>query len=202
MYKPKNFSDKIFSMRGISPKIIEEHLKLYQGYVTKCNEITNALLDLTDEDYKDSNASYSKVRELKVALSFVKAGMYLHEIYFGHLGGDGIILNDNTLLLNQINKDFGSYGAWLTDFKATGKLARGWAHLVWEAKEQRLCNVLGDAHNSYAYWGATPILSMDVYEHAYFMDYGVNRVGYIDAFFDNLDWPVVENNFLQVSTNK
>lgn len=191
--QPKNFSNKIFQMQGISKKTVEEHLKLYQGYVNKYNEIQEKLARLTEEDYSKANQTYSLIRELKVELTFAWGGIVNHEIYFGHLGGKGGIPSGE--LLSQIKKDFGSFENWKKDLKASGLAARGWVWLAWNENEKRLFNYLGDAQNTFPVWYATPILALDTYEHAYFIDYGVNRANYIDAFFENLDWEIVEENF-------
>lgn len=194
--EPKKFSDKIFSMKGISKKTVEEHLKLYQGYVNKYNEIQEKLANLTEEDYAKANQVFSTIRELKVELSFAWGGVINHEIYFGHLGGNGGTANSG--LLKQINKDFGSFEVFKKDLKATGISARGWVFTCWNKREGRLFNYLSDSQNTYMMWGIRPILALDTYEHAYFADYGVNRAGYIDAFFDNLDWKKIDERFGKV----
>ncbi len=190
---PKTFPEKIFQMRGISKKTIEEHLKLYQGYVNKYNEIQENLSRLTENDFTSANQTYSLIRELKVELTFAYGGIVNHELYFGHLGGSGGSPSGD--LLKQINKDFGSFEAYKKDVKATGIAARGWVWTAWNEKEERLFNYLGDTQNTFPVWYAKPILALDTYEHAYFIDYGANRGGYIDSFFDNLDWQEVEINF-------
>jgi len=193
---PKTFSPKIFQMKGISKKTIEEHLKLYQGYVNKYNEIQERLFSLTDDDFLKANQTYSVIRELKTELSFAWGGVVNHEIYFSHLGGSGG--KPAGSLLKQIEKDFGSFENYKKDVKATGMAARGWVWTAWNEKEKRLFNYLGDAQNTFPVWYAKPILALDTYEHAYFIDYGVNRASYIDAFFENLDWVIVEKNFNRV----
>lgn len=201
MFTPKKaltFSPKIYEMNGISKKAVEEHMKLYNGYITKYNEINDALAKLTDDDYAKANQSYSLIRELKVELTFAYGGIVNHEVYFGHLGGTGGAPQGK--LMTQIEKDFGSYDAYKKDMKATGISARGWVWTAWSESEKRLFNYLGDAQNSYPVWGATPILALDTYEHAYFMDFGSARAGYIDAFFANVDWGVVEKSFEELSS--
>lgn len=192
-YEPKTFNEGIYSMKGISKKTIEEHLKLYQGYVTKYNEITEQLGQLTDDDYAKANQTFSKIRELKVELTFAWGGIINHEIYFGHLGGHGG--QPSGELMRQIGQDFGSFENYKKDIKATGMAARGWVWTAWNDQEKRLFNYLGDAQNSYPVWGAKPIMALDTYEHAYFIDFGTARAGYIDAFFENIDWDQVEKNF-------
>jgi superoxide dismutase, Fe-Mn family len=194
---PKTFSENLFAMSGISKKTTEEHLKLYQGYVNKYNEVSTALAALSEEDWGKANQVFSQVRALKVDLSFAWGGVVNHELYFAHLGGKGGTPSEK--LSNQITKDFGSFEAFKKELKATGIAARGWVWTAWNHREKRLINYLGDAQNSYPVWGATPIMALDTYEHAYFMDYGVNRGGYIDAFFENIDWAVVEKTFAEVA---
>lgn len=192
----KVFSETIFSMSGISKKTVEEHLKLYQGYVNKYNEIQEGLVLLNDDDYGKANQSYSKIRELKVELSFAWGGIVNHEIYFGHLGGKGG--EPTGSLLEQIKKDFGNFDVYKKEMKATGLAARGWVWTAWNYREKRLFNYLGDAQNSFPVWFAKPIVALDTYEHAYFIDYGAARGGYIDAFFANMDWEKVEENFKSI----
>lgn len=191
--EPKKFSQNLFSMKGISKRTVEEHLKLYQGYVNKYNEINEKLSQLTEDDYAKANQVYSQVRELKIELSFAWGGVVNHEIYFNHLGGKGG--KPSGKLMEQIEKDFGSFENFKKDVKATGISARGWVFTCWNYKEQRLVNYLSDSQNTYLVWGVTPLLALDTYEHAYFIDQGTNRGAYIDTFFENLDWEVIEKNF-------
>lgn len=170
-----------------------EHYKLYQGYVNKYNEIMGKLAELSDADYQAANQTYSLIRSLKVDLTFAVGGVKNHELYFDILGGGGG--KASGALLAQIEKDFGSYERWAKDLKATGIAARGWAWLAWDHDRKYLFNFIGDAQNTFPVWNATPILALDTYEHAYFIDYGVNRGAYIDAFFRNLDWAKVEKRF-------
>jgi len=189
----QTFSPSIYEMKGISRKTVEEHLKLYTGYVNKYNEINQALFKLTDDDYAKANQSYSLIRELKVELTFAYGGIVNHELYFGHLGGSGGAPSGK--LLMHIEKDFGSIDRYMQDMKATGIAARGWVWTAWNHAEKRLFNYLGDAQNTFPVWGATPILAMDTYEHAYFIDFGSARAPYIDAFFENVNWTNIEESF-------
>lgn len=191
--EPKKFSDSLMTMKGISKKTVEEHLKLYEGYVKKYNEIQEKLAGLTDDDLIKANQVYSTIRELKTELSFAWGGVINHEIYFGHLGGKGG--SPSGKLLKQIEEDFGSFDAYKKDLKATAISARGWVWTAWNHREKRLFNYLGDSQNTYSVWKASPILALDTYEHAYFIDFGVNRGGYIDTFLENIDWKKVEESF-------
>jgi Fe-Mn family superoxide dismutase len=192
----QTFLDSIYAMKGISKKAVEEHMVLYQGYIKKCNEIQEQLAGLTDADFEAANQTYSKIRELKVELTFAYGGYMNHNIYFGHLGGEGGEPTGD--LLKQIETDFGSFEAYKKDMKATGIAARGWVWTAWNFIENRLFNYIGDAQNSFPVWGCIPIVAMDTYEHAYFMDFGSARAKYIDAFFENMNWNVVEETFKKV----
>jgi len=167
---------------GLSLKMLKEHFKLYEGYVKKTNEIQEKI---EKADKSEANGVYSTIGELKRQETFAVNGMKLHEVYFGHLNGDGVPKGE---LVAMIEKDFGSMEAWKTDMVATGICARGWAILAFDYRDNRLHNYGSDAHNIGAVWGAIPLIVLDVYEHAYAMDYGVNRKDYLDAFFKNLDW--------------
>ncbi|MCL4376845.1 MAG: Fe-Mn family superoxide dismutase [Actinobacteria bacterium] len=192
----KTFSSTIFRMQGISKKTVEEHLKLYQGYVKKYNAINVALANLGDDEYAQANQTYSLIRELKVELTFAWGGIVNHEIYFTHLGGKGYMPEGD--LLKQIESDFGSFDKYKKDVKATAVAARGWVWTAWNSREKRLFNYLGDAQNTFPVWFTDPIMALDTYEHAYFIDYGVNRANYIDAFFANLDWKIIADNYSRV----
>lgn len=191
--EPIKLRDESLKMDGISEKTMTEHYKLYEGYIKKYNEIMQKLSALTDEDYAAANQIYSVIRELKMELTFAVGGVKNHEIYFGHLGGKGG--KPEGELLAQIEKDFGSYENWEKDLKATAIGARGWVWLAWDQDYGYLFNYLGDAQNTFPVWNATPILALDTYEHAYFIDYGVARAKYVEAFLKNLDWNVVQDNW-------
>jgi Fe-Mn family superoxide dismutase len=176
----------LFELDGISRESVEAHYKLYQGYVAKRNEI---LAKLASIDLASANQVYSDIRALKVDLSFAIGGVKNHEIYFEHLGGGGG--DPEGLMGDLIARDFGSAADWRADLKATGMAGRGWAWTAYDWDEQRLFNYVGDAQNTFPIWNATPLVALDVYEHAYFLDYQTDRASYIDAFLDNLDWGVV-----------
>ena len=99
--------------------------------------------------------------------------------------------SEYTWFAELVDRDFGSADAWRSDLRATGLAARGWAWTAYDWDEGRLFNYVGDAQNTFPVWNATPLVALDVYEHAYFLDYQTDRGAYIDAFFANLDWDVV-----------
>jgi Fe-Mn family superoxide dismutase len=167
---------------GLSLKMLENHFKLYEGYVKKTNEIQEKL---ESADKAEANGTYSLFGELKRQETFAVNGMKLHEVYFGHLSGDGVPKGE---LADMIAEDFGSVENWKADIIAAGICARGWAILAFDLKDGRLHNYGADTHNMGAVWGAIPLVALDVYEHAYFIDYAIDRKSYINAFFKNLDW--------------
>jgi Fe-Mn family superoxide dismutase len=189
----KDLTAKTFAsirqLKGISQKTQEEHYELYKGYIAKTNEIQKKL-DTVDR--ASANQIFSDLRALRVELSFAIGGVKNHEIYFGHLGGEGG--KPGPKVAERITRDFPSYDAWLADFKASGLAARGWVWLAYDHDLEMLTTVVGDAQNTFPLWNATPIIAMDVYEHAYWIDFGRARAKYIEAFFENLDWNVVERN--------
>jgi superoxide dismutase, Fe-Mn family len=186
--RPRELKPALLELDGISRASVEAHYKLYEGYVGKRNEILGKLAAV---DLGSANQVYSEVRALKVELSFAVGGIKNHEVYFEHLGGDGG--DPNGAVARLIGRDFGSVEAWRADLKATGMAGRGWAWTAYDWDEGRLFNYLGDAQNAYPIWNATPLVALDVYEHAYFLDFQTDRAGYIDAFLANLDWGVVND---------
>jgi Fe-Mn family superoxide dismutase len=188
---PLELKPGLFELDGISREAVEAHYKLYEGYVAKRNEILGKLGQV---DLDAANQVYSEIRALKVELSFAVGGIKNHEIYFDHLGGDGG--DPDGPIATLIRRDFGSIDGWRADLKASGMAGRGWAWTAYDWDEQRLFNYVGDTQNTFPIWNATPLVALDVYEHAYFLDYRTDRSSYIDAFFDNLDWTVV-NSWIQ-----
>jgi Fe-Mn family superoxide dismutase len=186
--RPRELKPALLQLDGISRASVEAHYKLYEGYVAKRNEI---LGKLGGADAGSANQTYSELRALKVELSFAVGGIKNHEIYFEHLGGDGG--DPRGSIADLIGRDFGSVEAWRSDLKATGMAGRGWAWTAYDWDEGRLFNYIGDAQNTFPIWNATPLVALDVYEHAYFLDFQTDRSGYIDTFFDNLDWAVVND---------
>jgi Fe-Mn family superoxide dismutase len=189
---PQPLNSALLELDGISRATIEAHYKLYQGYVAKRNEI---LAKLADVDRASANQVYSELRALKVDLTFAIGGVKNHEIYFGHLGGDGG--DPDGPIGTLIRRDFGSIDEWRADLKASGMGGRGWAWTAYDWDESRLFNYIGDAQNTFPIWNASPLVALDVYEHAYFLDFQTDRAAYIDAFLANLDWGVVNGWVMQ-----
>ena len=185
---PRALKPALLELDGISRAAVEAHYKLYEGYVSKRNEILGRLASV---DGGAANQVYSDLRALKVDLSFAIGGIKNHELYFEHLGGHGG--EPSGPIAELLRRDFGSAEAWRADLKATGIAARGWAWTAYDWDEGRLFNYIGDAQNTFPVWNATPLVALDVYEHAYFLDYQTDRASYIDVFLANLDWDVVND---------
>lgn len=173
---------------GIQAKTHEEHLKLWQGYANKTNEIRKALAEL-DTDPAKANQIYSQMRALKVSYAFAYGGYINHNVYFETLGGAGGAANGDVATL--INENFGSFEKWAADWKATGIAGRGWAYLAYDHDDQRVWTYMGDSQDTFPAWNNTLLLAMDVYEHAYYLDFQTARAKYIDAYMQAIDWNAV-----------
>ncbi len=185
--KPLPFKKQLV---GISEKTLQiHHDKLYVGYVAKKNEIEEKLETV---DIKTANQTYSDLRALKDAETFAVNGVYLHEYYFNVLGGDG---KPSGALMKAIEDEFGTYQHWEAMFKACGMAARGWVVTAWDTMEQKVKIYIGDMHNQGGVWGSLPLIVLDVYEHAYFIDYGSDRKAYIEDFMKNLNWTAANHLF-------
>lgn len=197
MYQEKQF-ECINGVEGLSAKQMSEHYKLYQGYIKKANEIEEKL---KTTDKSTANATYSDLRALKLGYSFAVNAIKSHELFFGNLGG-GKNTPKDMFVEKLIVDNFGSYDAWLEDMKQTGIAARGWVWTAYDWQNNTVFNYLGDQHDAFPIWHATPLVALDVYEHAYFMDYGVSRADYIKAFFNNLNWEPVEALAIKTGMDK
>lgn len=183
---------KYKELGGLSEKQLKEHHDvLYAGYVKKIGEIEEKL---KTADKSAANATYSEFGELKREETFALNGVKLHEGYFDNMKPNGSACTGK--IRELIERDFGSYEAWEEEFRAAGVAGRGWVVLGYDLDERKLRNVLCDAHNHGGVWNMIALFIMDIYEHAYFLDYGTARKQYIDAFFANLDWEYV-NGLIQ-----
>jgi len=169
------------TLEGISEKQIRyHHDKHYASYVKNRDNIEQKLKEARDK------GDFSGIRGLKLNESHNASGMILHEIYFDCLGGKGGLPTGK--LADKINEDFGSYENWKKEFLAMAKSSRGWVLLCFDPSDNRLHNFNVDFHDIGAIWGSVPILALDVWEHAYYLDYGPDRGKYIEAFFKNINW--------------
>jgi Fe-Mn family superoxide dismutase len=187
---PQAIPEKVYRSEavGISRRTHDEHLKLWQGYANKTNEIRKALAEM-EADPAKANQIYSQIRALKVDYTFAYEGYLNHNMYFETLGGSGGPATGK--VADLINEAYGSFDRWVADFKATGMAGRGWVFLAYDHAEKRVFNYIGDAQNTFPIWNHTCLLPMDVYEHAYYLDFGTARAKYIDAYLQCIDWDAV-----------
>ncbi len=180
---------KYKELSGFSERQLKEHHDiLYAGYVKKVNEIRQKLMSV---DRSTTNPTYSDLRELKIEETFSLNGVKLHEGYFDNMGGAGGPANG--VIGEIIIQDFGSFDAWATDFRASGMAARGWVVLAFDLDDRKLHTYICDVHNQGGVWNSIPLLILDVYEHAYFLDYATSRKDYIETFMKNIDWVFVDS---------
>jgi len=190
-YTAKDFSH-LLGMPGFSDNTLDMHFKLYQGYVKN----TNLLLKILDQYMTEQKELTPQFGAIKRRLGFEFDGMRLHELYFSNLGGKGSSLDPNNPLYQRIVQDFGSFDAWKENFINTGMMRGiGWVILYLDPVHGRLMNMWISEHQDNHVAGGNPILIMDVWEHAYLLDYGLNRLGYIKAFWSNIDWDVVAKRY-------
>lgn len=181
------------SLRGLSERlIVSHHENNYSGAVKRLNTIRGKLAEL---DYL--NETGFLINGLKREELVAYNSMVLHEVYFAALGGDGQLPPGD--LRDAIERDFGSLARWQIEFSAMGKAlagGSGWVLLIWSPRDGRLSNQWGSDH-CHAMAGGTPILALDMYEHAYHIDYGAKAAAYVDAFMENILWDEVANRHIQ-----
>lgn len=183
-YEPRNF-DHLYGTRGFSRQLLENHFALYRGYVASTNELIEILRSLL----KGKRTASPEYAELTRRLGWEFNGMRLHELYFENLTRSPEPLDKGSPLYRQIATDFGSFESWEADFRATGGMRGiGWAALYFDPVRRALYNAWINEHDEGQFAGCAPLLVMDVFEHAYMLDYGLKKGEYIDAFFRAIDW--------------
>ena len=210
-YQVKQFD--IPALDGISARSVEEHLGLYAGYVKNFNAISKLLGEYAKEP--DPSTSFDKTQdkplgagknahalsELIRRRSFEFGGMRLHEHYFAQFEGGSTQLTTGGALAKQFERDYVKLEYVLPYLTAIGNMrGPGWAILYWEREAgQLLAGFSGEQHHGH--FATLPIiLALDVWEHAYLLDYGAQGKGkYIEAFFRNLNWSVIERHFEAVA---
>ncbi|MBZ9609486.1 superoxide dismutase [Clostridium estertheticum] len=191
MYNLKPYIFDFKSVNGFSKKQLDEHYKLYSGYVSKLNEIWN--IPYIPGNYTDSNATYSKMRSLKLGETYALNGVKLHNLYFENMTG-----GSNTPygpIFNAIINQFSTYDNFISYLTNVGLSMRGWVVLSIDSLDSKLHIIGSDSHDTGAVWQSFPILVMDVYEHAYFMDFGTDKKKYISTFIENINWSILNDRF-------
>jgi len=179
---------KLIGMEGFSETLLKNHFTLYQGYVANANK----LLDLLGSMLAEGKTAAPEYAELKRRFGWEWNGMRLHELYFGNLGGKGA-LDPASKLGKALAAEFGGVEKWEADFRAVGAMRGiGWTVLYQDKEGGRLFNQWINEHDAGHPAGARPVLVLDVFEHAFMVDYGLKRADYIAAFMKNIDWKAAE----------
>jgi superoxide dismutase, Fe-Mn family len=191
-YQLKQIHCRPWTMSGLSLKLIESHYENnYGGAMRRLNAITEQLESL-DWEKTPGHVINGLKREELIALN----STLLHELYFASLGGDGRIAAAKAIS-EALARDFGSVQKWRAQFSAMGYAlggGSGWVLLSWVPRDGRLINQYASDH-SQSIAGGIPILALDMYEHAYHIDFGANVRAYVDAFLRNIDWQAVEGRY-------
>jgi Fe-Mn family superoxide dismutase len=187
MYQAKNY-EQLIGIKGFSETLLKNHFTLYQGYVTNTNKLMEALVEM----HKGGKTATPEYAELKRRFGWEFNGMRLHELYFENLGGGGQ-LNPSGAMGQKLAKAFGAVPHWESDFRGTGAMRGiGWVVLYQDDASGNLFNEWINEHDVGHLAGCRPLLIMDVFEHAFMIDYGLKRADYIQAFFQNIKWEAVE----------
>ena len=188
MYQAKNY-DHLLGTAGFSDTLLKNHFTLYGGYVANTNKILEILAG------KESGTL--EYAELKRRFGWEWNGMKLHELYFGNMKKGGGDKSAGGAIVKKIEEQFGSYENWEKDFKSVGAMRGiGWAILAYDKESDKLFNIWINEHDVGHLAGAIPLLVMDVFEHAFMLDYGLKRADYINAFFEALDWGEMNNRLV------
>ena len=184
MYQPQNYS-RLIGTPGFSEKLLTTHFTLYQGYVTNTNKLNDQLKTLLDSDMT-GNPEYA---ELTRRFGWEFNGMRLHEYYFDNMVNGGTQLASGSPLHATLSHQFATFENWQKDFVATGAMRGiGWAILYYDPQGDRYFNCWVNEHDTGHLAGCVPLLILDVFEHAFIIDYGTKRADYIQAFLQAVDW--------------
>lgn len=191
-YISRNY-DKLLGATGLSDQLLKNHFTLYQGYVTNTNKVIDRLASI----FKEDGTGSPEYAELKRRFGWEWNGMRLHENYFDNLTAGGNSIDTESAIAKAIVTDFGSLENWEKDFKATGMLRGiGWTALYLDPESKRLFNTWINEHEIGHISGGLILLIMDVFEHAFMIDYGLKRADYIESFSKNIDWNIVSKRFM------
>jgi superoxide dismutase, Fe-Mn family len=191
VYKAKSWD--LSDLEGISNETLAMHFKLYEGYVTNTNTLNEKIAALLKDGQLDP-ANMAAFSELKRRYGFEYNGMVLHEYYFDNMQKQGTgDPSTGDAFINAAEKSFGSYDVWKADFTSVGKMRGvGWALALQDPASGELSNHWVSLHEEGNVAGYTPVLVMDVWEHAFIKDYApADRPKYIEAFFSNIAWDKV-----------
>ncbi|MCX7822714.1 MAG: superoxide dismutase [Syntrophobacterales bacterium] len=190
-YEAKDYSHLI-GMPGLTETALRLHFSLYQGYVNNTNKLLEEMKTLAEQGM----ANTPQYAELKRRFSFEFNGMKLHELFFENLGVTPSALSPNSSLYKALEASFGSFDSWQKDFIATAQIRGiGWAVLFYDPSAGRLMNAWINEHHVGLLSQCIPLLVLDVFEHAFIVDYQLDRASYIKAVMQQINWKVVETRF-------
>ena len=195
--KPRRWPAFDKELDGISKETMEDHFKLYEGYAKKSNEC-RAILNDFDYSQIEGNQVYSPLRAVSVDYTFALLGFKNHDLYFGHLDGDGG--EPSGRFAELVEEEFNGVDKWFDAVKKAASAARGWVLVGYDLNDGSLFNYILDSQNLWAVYNMTPVLALDVYEHAYARDFGATPDGrkqYVEAFFRNVNWDHVNRQLAQ-----
>ncbi len=188
MYEAQNF-DRLLGTQGFSDTLLKNHFTLYQGYVKNTNTLVDKLTKLSEA----GTFGEAEFMEMKRRFGWEWNGMRLHELYFGNMAKGGVGFDASGSVADKIKKTFGSVDVWQKHFKGVGAMRGiGWAVMTYDKQADTIFNIWVNEHDVGHLAGTTPLLIMDVFEHAFMIDYGLKRADYIEAFMASVDWETVE----------
>jgi superoxide dismutase, Fe-Mn family len=196
---PRDFPAFDKELDGISKQTMEDHYKLYEGYIKKVNECRKVLNEF-DYAQAEGNQVYSPLRSVSIDYTFALLGYKNHDLYFGHLGGDGGEPEGRFAELLEDEFKPGGIGGWKDAVRKAASSARGWVMVGYDLNDGSIFNYIMDTQNLWAVYNMVPVLALDVYEHAYARDFGATPDGrkqYVEAFFRNIDWDHVNRQLAQ-----
>jgi Fe-Mn family superoxide dismutase len=201
---PRKFAAFERELDGISRQTMEDHYKLYEGYAKKANACRKILNEI-DYAQEEGNQVYSRLRAVSIDYTFALLGYKNHDLYFGHLGGDGGEPDGRFAEIMEDEFKPGGLAGWKDAVRRAASSARGWVMVGYDLNDGSLFNYIMDTQNLWAVHSMTPVLALDVYEHAYVRDFGATPDGrkqYVEAFFRNVNWDHVNRQLVQAEAAK
>lgn len=185
-------------LKGISRQVVEwHHDKHHAGYVKALNAIETEVAGLAKIE---ASPNYSEFAELKRRETFNASGMVLHDLYWHNLTKGGAKASAASAVVKRLVADFGSFERWQEEFIGTANTPNaGWAILALAPYDGKLHNFACAFHDLGGVWGAVPLIALDVWEHAYYYDYGPDRGSYIESFLRLLNWPAIDSRYRAVA---
>jgi Fe-Mn family superoxide dismutase len=200
--QPRRFPAFERELQGISRQTMDDHYKLYEGYAKKANECRKRLNEF-DYAQIEGNQVFSDLRAVSVDYTFALLGFKNHDLYFGHLGGQGG--EPSGRFAELVDQEFHGVAKWKDAVSKAASAARGWVMVGYDLNDGSIFNYIMDSQNLWAVYNMVPVLAIDVYEHAYVRDFGATPDGrkqYVEAFFTNLDWDHVNRQLVQAEAAK